>query len=79
MKGVIAVGLQVPPPVLELDEPVGPYEQYRGVPTLVAGNNEAEQLSGPVSVANTNVPALPYATERVPLNVHVSPSLAHFV
>ncbi|GFE79430.1 hypothetical protein GCM10011487_14300 [Steroidobacter agaridevorans] len=73
MNGVIVVGLQVPPP------PVGPYEQYRGLPTLIAGNKEAEQLMGPVCVAYTNVPDLPYATERVPLNVHVSPSLAHFV
>jgi hypothetical protein len=36
MNGVIAVGLQLPPP------PSAPYEQYRGVPTLVAGNNVAE-------------------------------------
>jgi hypothetical protein len=36
----------------ELDEPpAGPYEQYRGVPTLMDGNSEAEQLIGPVSVA----------------------------
>jgi hypothetical protein len=76
MKGVIAVGLQGVGPGSVL---VGPNEQYRGVPTLIAGNNEAEQAIGPVSVANTNVPDLPYATERVPLNVHVSPSLPHFV
>jgi hypothetical protein len=49
------------------------------VPTLIAGNKEPEQVIGPVSVAKTNVPDLPYATERVPLNVQVSPSLAHFV
>jgi hypothetical protein len=49
------------------------------VSTLIGGNNEAEQLIGPVSVANTKVPDLPYATERVPLKVHVDPSLAHFV
>jgi hypothetical protein len=74
MKGVIVVGVQLPPP-----ESVGPYEQYRGVPTSIAGNNEAAQLIGPVRVAYTKVPALPYATERVPLKVHVDPSLAHFV
>jgi hypothetical protein len=45
--------------LLELDEPVGPYEQYRGVPTLVEGNNEAEQVIGPVNVAKTNEPDLP--------------------
>jgi hypothetical protein len=75
IKGVMTVGLQVPPP----PEPVGPNEQYRGVSTLMAGNNEAEQAIGPVKVANTNVPDLPYATDRVPLNVHVDPSSAHFV
>jgi hypothetical protein len=39
--------------VLELEEPdpVGAYEQYRGVATLVAGNNEAVQVMGPVRVA----------------------------
>jgi hypothetical protein len=47
--------------------------------TLIDGNRDAAQLTGPVRVAKTNVPALPYATERVPLNVQVSPSLAHFV
>jgi len=45
----------------------------------VAGNSDAVQLIGPVSVAYTKVPALPYATERVPVNVQVAPSLAHFV
>jgi hypothetical protein len=65
--------------LLELDEPVAPYEQYRGLPTPIAGNREAEQVSGPVNVAYTNVPDLPYATERVPLNEQVSPSLAHLV
>jgi hypothetical protein len=49
------------------------------VATLVEGNSEAEQVIGPVRFAYTNVPALPYATERVPLKVQVSPSLAHFV
>ena len=39
--------------VLELEEPdpVAAYEQYRGVATLVAGNNEAVQVIGPVRVA----------------------------
>jgi hypothetical protein len=74
MKGTIGVAVQPPPPPC-----VGPYEQYRGVPTLIGGNNAAEQLIGPVSVANTKVPDLPYATDRVPLKVHVAPSLAHFV
>lgn len=46
---------------------------------MMGGNKDAEQVMGPVRVENTNVPALPYATEREPLNVQVSPSLAHFV
>jgi len=29
------------------------------VPTLIDGNNEAEQVIGPVNVAYTNVPDLP--------------------
>jgi hypothetical protein len=38
--------------VLELEpDPVAAYEQYRGVATLVAGNNEAVQVMGPVRVA----------------------------
>jgi hypothetical protein len=45
--------------LLELDEPVPPYEQYRGLPTLVDGNSEAEQVIGPVSVAYTNEPDFP--------------------
>ena len=45
--------------LLELDDPVAPYEQYRGVPTLVDGNREAEQVIGPVNVAYTKVPDLP--------------------
>jgi hypothetical protein len=45
--------------LLELDDPVGPYEQYRGLPTLVDGNSEAEQAIGPVRVAYTKVPDLP--------------------
>lgn len=44
---------------LELDDPVGPYEQYRGFPTLIDGNSEAEQVIGPVNVAYTNVPDFP--------------------
>ena len=75
MTGVIGVGLQLPPP----PESGAPNEQYRGVSTLIGGNNAAAQVSGPVKVANTNVPDLPYATERVPVNEHVDPSLAHFV
>jgi hypothetical protein len=35
MNGVMVVGLQVPPPP-------APYEQYLGVPTLIAGNDAAE-------------------------------------
>jgi len=46
---------------------------------LVDGNSDAEHVIGPVRVAYTNVPALPYATERVPLKVQVSPSFAHLV
>jgi hypothetical protein len=46
---------------------------------LIGGNSAAEQVIGPVSVAYTNVPALPYATEREPLKVQVEPSLAHLV
>jgi hypothetical protein len=46
---------------------------------LIAGNRDAWQVIGPVSVAYTNVPDLPYATERVPVNEHVEPSLAHLV
>lgn len=65
--------------VLELDEPVPEYEQYRGLPPLKDGNSEAWQVIGPVNVAYTNEPDLPYATEREPLNEHVSPSLAHLV
>ena|SRR5690349_16850024 len=64
--------------LLELDA-VPPYEQYRGLPTLVDGNKDAEQVIGPVRFAYTNEPDLPYATERVPLNEQVSPSLAHLV
>jgi hypothetical protein len=61
MTGTMAVAGQLPPPELELEleEPVGPYEQYRGVPTLIDGKRDAAQEMGPVSVANTNVPALP--------------------
>jgi hypothetical protein len=44
---------------LELEEPVPPYEQYRGLPTLVDGNSEAEQVIGPVRVAYTNEPDFP--------------------
>jgi hypothetical protein len=65
--------------VLELDEPVFEYEQYRGLSTLIDGNSEPEQVIGPVSVAYTNVPDLPYATDRVPVNEQVAPSLAHLV
>lgn len=64
---------------LELEDPLFEYEQYRGLPTPVAGNSEAEQVIGPVNVANTNVPDFPYATERDPLNEQVAPSLAHLV
>jgi hypothetical protein len=53
MNGVIVVGLHVPPP------PSAPYEQYRGVPTLIVGNKVAEHWIGPVSVAYTNVPDFP--------------------
>jgi hypothetical protein len=45
--------------LLELEDPVPPYEQYRGLPTPIAGNREAEQVMGPVNVAYTNVPDLP--------------------
>ena len=46
--------------LLELElEPVPPYEQYRGEPTLIDGNREAEQVIGPVNVAYTNVPDFP--------------------
>jgi hypothetical protein len=45
--------------LLELDDPVPPYEQYRGLPTPIDGNREAEQVIGPVNVAYTNVPDLP--------------------
>ena len=45
--------------LLELDDPVPPYEQYRGLPTPIAGNRDAEQVIGPVNVAYTNVPDLP--------------------
>jgi predicted nucleotidyltransferase len=45
--------------VLELDEPVFEYEQYRGLPPLKDGNNDAEQVIGPVNVAYTNEPDLP--------------------
>jgi hypothetical protein len=52
MTAVIVVAGQLPPELeLEEPEPTAPYEQYRGVPTLMAGNSEAEQLIGPVSVA----------------------------
>jgi len=51
MNGTIVVAGQVPPPELELEEPAAPYEQYRGVATLIAGNSEPEQVIGPVSVA----------------------------
>jgi hypothetical protein len=30
---------------------MAPYEQYRGVPTLMDGNREAEQVIGPVRLA----------------------------
>ena len=56
-----------------------PYEQYRGVPTLMDGKSEAEHVTGPVRFAYTKVPDLPYATERVPENEQVSPSLPHLV
>jgi hypothetical protein len=45
--------------LLELDDPVPPYEQYRGLPTLVDGNSEAEQVIGPVRVAYTKLPDFP--------------------
>jgi len=49
------------------------------LPTPIDGNNDAWQVIGPVSVAYTKVPDLPYATERVPVNEQVAPSLAHLV
>ncbi|HYJ42238.1 MAG TPA: hypothetical protein VEW08_15705 [Steroidobacteraceae bacterium] len=45
--------------LLELDDPVPPYEQYRGLPTLIDGNREAEQVIGPVRVAYTKLPDFP--------------------
>ena len=45
--------------LLELDVPPAPYEQYRGLATLVAGNREAEQVIGPVRVAYTKLPDFP--------------------
>jgi hypothetical protein len=45
--------------VLELDEPEFEYEQYRGLPTLLEGNSDAEHVIGPVNVAYTNEPDLP--------------------
>ena len=44
---------------LELEDPEPPYEQYRGLPTLIDGNSEPWQVIGPVSVAYTTVPDLP--------------------
>jgi hypothetical protein len=41
------------------------------LPALLDGNNDEEQVIGPVNVAYTNDPALPYATERVPENEQV--------
>ena len=35
----------------ELEDPEFEYEQYRGLPTLIDGNNEPWQVIGPVSVA----------------------------
>jgi len=46
-------------PLLELDDPLAPYEQYRGLATLVEGNREAEQVIGPVKVAYTKLPDFP--------------------
>jgi hypothetical protein len=45
--------------LLELDDAVPPYEQYRGLATLVEGNREAEQVIGPVRFAYTNEPDFP--------------------
>ncbi|MBB6094725.1 hypothetical protein HNQ60_003612 [Povalibacter uvarum] len=52
----------LPPPEeleLELDDEVPEYEQYRGLPTLIDGNSDAEQVMGPVNVAYTKVPDFP--------------------
>jgi hypothetical protein len=62
-----------------LDVPELEYEQYLGLSTLIGGNSEPEQVIGPVSVAYTKVPDFPYATDRVPVNEQVSPSLAHLM
>jgi hypothetical protein len=45
--------------LLELDDPPAPYEQYRGLPTLIDGNREAEHVIGPVRVAYTKLPDFP--------------------
>jgi hypothetical protein len=56
---LLVLELEVELEELELDEPPAPYEQYRGLPTLLAGNREAEQVIGPVRVAYTKLPDFP--------------------
>ncbi|WP_223871716.1 hypothetical protein [Candidatus Dactylopiibacterium carminicum] len=57
-----------------------PEYEHQRVPLIeFDGNNEAWHVNEPVSVAYTNVPDLPKATERVPLMLQVSPSLTHLV
>ncbi len=56
---LLVLELEVELEELELDDPPAPYEQYRGLPTLLDGNREAEHVIGPVNVAYTKLPDFP--------------------
>ena len=56
---LLVLELEVELEELELDDPPAPYEQYRGLPTPIDGNREAEHVIGPVSVAYTKLPDFP--------------------
>jgi hypothetical protein len=63
------------------DEPEdsAPTEHHALVVKLFEGNSDWEHVKEPVSVAYTNEPDFPSATECVPLIEQVLPICAHFV
>ena len=64
----------------ELDVPeVGPTEHQALAVKLFEGNSEVWQVKLPVSVAYTNEPDLPSATECVPDIAQALPTCAHLV
>lgn len=66
----------------ELDELAatsGPTEHHALLLKLLVGNREVRQVKLPVSVAYTNEPDFPSATEWVPVMVQAPPTWAHLV